>query len=196
MKCDTPARSSRSSRDPAPIQKPSDTERTLGTFSEMTLSPESSSERTYFCTGGSYPAVQKEPLPAANAAGFRGLSACRNPRERIPTLRQLLRDELEPGAAALCLVERHVGEAKERLRVARVLGAGRSAEARADAFELLRDAPDDLARIVVRCLREQEGELVAADSKRLVATAERRLERPREQLQRIVARRMAVAVVQ
>ena len=56
MKCETPARSSFSSRDPAPIQKPSDTDRTLGTFSEMTLSPESSSERTYFCTGRSYPA--------------------------------------------------------------------------------------------------------------------------------------------
>ena len=51
MKCDTPARSGRSSREPAPIQNPSDTERTLGTFSEITRSPESSSERTYFCTG-------------------------------------------------------------------------------------------------------------------------------------------------
>ena len=55
MKCETPARSSRSSREPAPIQKPSETERTLGTFSEITRSPESSSERTYFCTGRSYP---------------------------------------------------------------------------------------------------------------------------------------------
>src|SRR5919201_79131 len=54
MKCETPARSSRSSREPAPIQKPSATERTLGTFSEITRSPESSSERTYFCTGRSY----------------------------------------------------------------------------------------------------------------------------------------------
>ncbi len=50
MKCETPARSSFSSREPAPIQKPSDTERTLGTFSEITRSPESSSESTYFCT--------------------------------------------------------------------------------------------------------------------------------------------------
>src|SRR6266550_9153806 len=50
MKCETPAFASVSSREPAPIQKPSATERTLGTRSEMTLSPESSSERTYFCT--------------------------------------------------------------------------------------------------------------------------------------------------
>src|SRR5690242_4742702 len=54
MKCETPARSSFSSRAPAPIQKPSETERTLGTFSEITRSPESSSDRTYFCTRGWY----------------------------------------------------------------------------------------------------------------------------------------------
>src|SRR5438105_2109468 len=50
MKCETPALASVSSREPAPIQKPRATERTLGTLSEMTRSPESSSERTYFCT--------------------------------------------------------------------------------------------------------------------------------------------------
>src|SRR3954468_5175003 len=50
MKCETPAFASVSSREPAPIQKPIATERTLGTRSEMTRSPESSSERTYFCT--------------------------------------------------------------------------------------------------------------------------------------------------
>src|SRR5438874_10564726 len=61
MKCETPARSSRSSREPAPIQKPSETERTLGTFSEITRSPLSSSESTYFCTGGSYPAQDSPP---------------------------------------------------------------------------------------------------------------------------------------
>jgi hypothetical protein len=54
MKCETPARSSRSSREPAPIQNPSETERTLGTFSEITRSPESSSVKTYFCTRESY----------------------------------------------------------------------------------------------------------------------------------------------
>ena len=54
MKCVTPAFASGSSRDPAPIQNPSDTERTLGTFSEITRSPESSSERTYFCIARSY----------------------------------------------------------------------------------------------------------------------------------------------
>src|SRR5207244_13366106 len=50
MKCETPAFASVSSREPAPIQNPSATERTPGTRSEITRSPESSSERTYFCT--------------------------------------------------------------------------------------------------------------------------------------------------
>src|SRR5438477_6140873 len=49
MKCETPALASVSSREPAPIQKPSATERTLGTRSEMTRSPVSSSESSYFC---------------------------------------------------------------------------------------------------------------------------------------------------
>ena len=48
MKCDTPAFASVSSREPAPIQKPIATERTLGTRSEITRSPVSSSEKTYF----------------------------------------------------------------------------------------------------------------------------------------------------
>src|SRR5438874_3849344 len=52
MKWETPARSAFSSRDPAPIQKPIATERTCASRSEMTRSPESSSLRTYFCTGG------------------------------------------------------------------------------------------------------------------------------------------------
>src|SRR5213078_4808388 len=43
-----------SSRDPAPIQKPIATERTCASRSEITRWPESSSLRTYFCTGGSY----------------------------------------------------------------------------------------------------------------------------------------------
>lgn len=54
MKWETPALASVSSREPAPIQKPSATDRTDGTRSEMTRSPESSSERTYFCTDRSY----------------------------------------------------------------------------------------------------------------------------------------------
>ena len=49
MKCETPAFVSGSSREPAPIQKPSDTERTLGTRSVIRRSPESSSDRTYSC---------------------------------------------------------------------------------------------------------------------------------------------------
>ncbi len=50
MKCETPARSTRSSREPTSIQKPSATDRTLATRSEMTRSPVSSSLRTTFCT--------------------------------------------------------------------------------------------------------------------------------------------------
>src|SRR5436190_4256074 len=50
MKCEAPAFASVSSREPAPIQNPIATERTPGTRSEITRSPESSSERTYFCT--------------------------------------------------------------------------------------------------------------------------------------------------
>ena len=50
MKCERPAFASVSSREPAPIQNPRETERTDGTRSEITRSPESSSDRTYFCT--------------------------------------------------------------------------------------------------------------------------------------------------
>ena len=39
MKCDTPARASVSSREPAPIQNPSETERTLWTRSLISRSP-------------------------------------------------------------------------------------------------------------------------------------------------------------
>ena len=49
MRCVTPALASVSSRDPAPIQKPSDAERTLPTRSVIRRSPVSSSERTYSC---------------------------------------------------------------------------------------------------------------------------------------------------
>jgi hypothetical protein len=66
MKWETPALASVSSREPAPIQKPSATERTLGTRSEMTRSPESSSERTYFC------------ITALSLAGQAALSENRN----------------------------------------------------------------------------------------------------------------------
>src|SRR5712691_754519 len=67
MKWEIPALASVSSREPAPIQKPSATERTLGIRSEMTRSPESSSERTYSCT------------PALSLAGpGDSLGQCRN----------------------------------------------------------------------------------------------------------------------
>src|SRR5881275_2150565 len=71
MKWDTPARSSRSSREPAPIQNPIATERTLGTRSEMTRSPESSSDRTYFCTPRWYAtALRHELQPGAGPLGL------------------------------------------------------------------------------------------------------------------------------
>ena len=53
MKCESPARASVSSREPAPIQKPIETERTLGTRSVITRSPVASSESSYSCTGRS-----------------------------------------------------------------------------------------------------------------------------------------------
>ena len=53
MKCETPARASVSSREPAPTQKPSETERTLGTCSLITRSPVGSVESSYSCIGGS-----------------------------------------------------------------------------------------------------------------------------------------------
>ena len=53
MKCVMPAFDGVSSREPAPIQKPRATDRTLGIRSVMTRWPESSSLRTYFCTGRS-----------------------------------------------------------------------------------------------------------------------------------------------
>ena len=46
MKCETPARASVSSREPVPIQKPNETERTFGTCSVITRSPVGSVERS------------------------------------------------------------------------------------------------------------------------------------------------------
>jgi hypothetical protein len=51
MKWVMPALEGVSSREPAPIQNPSATDRTLGIRSVITRWPESSSLRTYFCTG-------------------------------------------------------------------------------------------------------------------------------------------------
>src|SRR5437763_14399246 len=107
MKCETPARSSRSSREPAPIQKPIATERTLATRSEITRSPESSSESTYFCTG---------PNPSRGPLWLSG-------------------GEAEPLAGPLGLVERGVGSVEERLGLRRVRGERRRAEARPNARE-------------------------------------------------------------
>ena len=111
MKWETPARSGRSSREPAPIQKPSATERTLETFSEITRSPESSSEMTYFCTGRSYPGLGRSP------AGLHG--------------------EVDADARTLSAIERLVGEPEQRLGVAGVLGAVGDTEARAQPREPL-----------------------------------------------------------
>src|SRR5579864_3338512 len=100
-------------------------------------------------------------------------------------------DELQPGAGALGLVERLVGQPEERCRVGSVGRARRDAEARVHPYELVADAPDDFARVVVRRLGEEDRELVAADAERAVALAERPLDRPREHLQRVVARGVA-----
>jgi hypothetical protein len=50
MKCETPARASGSSREPAPIQSPRATERTPGTRSEMTRAPVGNSVSWCFAT--------------------------------------------------------------------------------------------------------------------------------------------------
>src|SRR6266536_915439 len=172
MKCETPARSSRSSREPAPIQNPSETERTLATFSEITRSPESSSERTYFCTGRSYPggSLSRAPSP--------------------------LGDELQAAAAPLGFVERGVREPEERLRLAGVLRARGDTEARADADARLGHAAYDLACVVLGGLGEEQCELVAADPKCVVAPPQCGLQRASEALQRLIAREVSELVVQ
>ena len=53
MKCETPARAFVSSREPVPIQKPNETERTLGTCSVITRSPVGSVESSWACIAGS-----------------------------------------------------------------------------------------------------------------------------------------------
>src|SRR5438552_177009 len=91
MKCETPAFASVSSRDPAPIQNPIATERTLGTRSEITRSPLSSSEKTYFWIT---PALSRR----------RGMTAMPRPPARPPAARGELaerRDEVAVGLEQL-----------------------------------------------------------------------------------------------
>ena len=68
MKCETPARSARSSREPAPIQKPIATERTCARRSEMTRSPESSSLSVYFCIASLSLRPREKPVDERDAA--------------------------------------------------------------------------------------------------------------------------------
>src|SRR5581483_1491501 len=103
--------------------------------------------------------------------------------------------EAHAAAVPLRLVERGVGEAEERLRLAAVIRTRRDAEARADVARR-HHAADDLERVLVRRLGQEQRELVAADPERLVAAAERVVQRAREDLQRVVAGGMAEAVVQ
>ena len=92
------------------------------------------------------------------------------------------RDEAQHGAVPLRVVQRLVGEAEQRLRVVRVLGTRRGAEARADVrgpgltagrqlLEQRLDPGDDLARVLLGRLREQQRELVAADAEGVVAAS-------------------------
>src|SRR5256885_4355708 len=97
MKCDTPALASVSSRDPAPTQKPIATERTLGTRSEMTRSPESSSDRTYFCT------IPPLSRPEGLAQGRNEFSVQRRLDDRV---------------GAECLGDLSCGELRKRQQVA------------------------------------------------------------------------------
>src|SRR4029079_12562130 len=182
MKCETPARAARSSREPTSIQNPSETERTLATRSVMTRSPESSSLRTTFCTAGWM--VGERPAGALRAG-----------------------DEAEHGAVPLRLVQRLVGEAEERLRVVRVLGIRRAPEACAEVggprlsavgqlLEQRFDPRDDLAGVIVGRLRQENRELVAADAERVVRLPQRLGKHVRERHERLVPGRMAEAVVE
>src|SRR5438552_317127 len=157
MKCETPARSSRSSREPAAIQKPIATERTLATRSEITRSPESSSESTYFCT-------------SANPSRGRALP---------------LRREAKLVARPLRLVERRVGGVEERLGLRGVGGEGSGAEAgphaREDVARLRHRRPhalDDGPHRLGRRVGEDERELVASEPERLVRAPHRGSEDP------------------
>src|SRR5437870_11433516 len=102
MKCEIPALESVSSREPAPIQKPRATERTLGMRSEITRSPESSSERTYFCT---------RSLSLAGSAGRPGhLTRRRNQlavglQQMVDELVDLCQGKLERAGAQGWIVE-------------------------------------------------------------------------------------------
>src|SRR5438067_651552 len=75
MKCETPAFASGSSRAPAPIQKPSATERTLVRRSVISRSPESSSERTYSCIAGDRSSPGSATVPAVRVALLAALIA-------------------------------------------------------------------------------------------------------------------------
>src|SRR5215475_6005243 len=140
MKCETPARSARSSREPTSIQKPSATERTLATRSEITRSPVSSSLRTTFCTVPALaPAKPEPPLlsvlrracarPDGRRTAARGLGAC---------------DEAENRAVPLRVVQGFVCEAEESLRVTRVVRTRGAAEARAEVGGPRLSAPGEL----------------------------------------------------
>ena len=93
MKCETPARASGSSREPAPIQNPSATERTPGTRSEMTRSPSSSSVRRCFDTprdgmpDGPEPLVVAASGSAASGERLDG-AAEQGPRRRLDAVQR------------------------------------------------------------------------------------------------------------
>src|SRR5438045_1320715 len=169
MKWETPERSSRSSREPAPIQNPSATERTLGTFSEITRSPESSSERTYFCT-------------SRILRGSEGDAAAR-PLGAVERLVGEPEERLRVGGVGRA---RSDAEARPHPREPRVAAGG----------ERLGHARHDLLRVLVRGFREQERELVAADPEGVVGAPQRPGEDRGERAERVVSGRMPVAVVQ
>src|SRR5581483_9476821 len=122
-----------------------------------------------------------------SADTLRGRRLRRRPlREAVPRLAP---------RRALRLVQRLVGEAEERLRVARVGRARGDAEARTRPLEALADALDYLACIRIRCLGEKERELVAADPERVVGLSQRLPGRGREHLQGLVPCGMAEGVV-
>src|ERR1044072_3584657 len=159
MKCERPAFASVSSREPAPIQKPSATERTCASRSEMTRSPESSSVSTYFCcTRGIVLAAGRYPRRAGAGhvvlrSGARGSRVAARP----PQLGDVERRDRGRGRAA------------RRPAATRPLRGGPADR----ALELLRRrAPRqdlDLPRPARAALRARTGAAAGADAARRAA---------------------------
>ena len=174
MKCETPARSARSSREPTSIQKPSETERTLATRSEMIalagvelaqddlLHGSIVGERS----GRAYARATKRSTVPFRFASYSASSARRN---------------------SVCGSFASSGHAAEP-KLALTFGGPRLTAGR-QLLEQRLDPGDDLPRVLLGRLRQQHGELVAADAEGVVGLPQRLGEHVRERDERLVAGR-------